>query len=264
VAINTAGFRTPRLNLLRPRAEESMALDDQMDELGLELVGFQRWDQFLAQFKWKQGEYIALAGKPGSGKTTLARQLLPRRDFVVVMATKKSDPSLYDPLIAQGFVVQDHFDPYDREHPKIIFKPGFDSTAPTLKEAKATQREAFGEALLGIFDAEGWCVYCDEVRYLSQTLRLGEELELLFLQGRSLGISMFVGTQRPVSIPKVAWDSNHLFFWKTTDKADVLTMSEYTGINMDVVRSVAPRLPRHEALYVNTVTDQMIRTKVSL
>ena len=262
--INTAGFRAPRLNLLRPRPAESMQLDEEIAERGLGLVPFMPWPQFLAQFRWKQGEYIALAGKPGSGKTTLARQLLPYRDYTVVMATKKSDKSLYDPLIAEGFVVQDHFDPYDREQPKIIFKPGFDSTAPTLKEAKATQRDEFGEALLGIFDAEGWCVYCDEVRYLSQTLRLGEELELLYLQGRSLGVSMFSGTQRPVSIPKVAWDSNHLFFWKTTDRADVLTMSEYTGMNMDVVRAVAPRLPRHEALYVNTVTDQMIRTKVSL
>lgn len=131
MALNTSGLRTSRLRLQRPRPAESLAIDtEHVDADGASLVPFMPWAEFFNWFDWRQGEHIALAGKSKSGKTTLARQLLPRRDFVVVMATKKRDDSLYEPLIEMGYEVQDHFDPYDREHPKVIFKPGSARSRP--------------------------------------------------------------------------------------------------------------------------------------
>jgi hypothetical protein len=177
------------------------------------------------------------------------------------MATKKADDSLYKPLERAGFVTQDFFDPFDRATPKVIFKPSISGVG---RQGIANQAEAFGEALQGIFEAESWCVYCDEVRYLSDNLGLSTELETLWMQGRSLGISMVVGAQRPVKIPVIAYDANHLFLWKTSDKRDIDTMSEFTGTNINVAKQVIPRLPRHECLYINTVTDEMARTKARL
>jgi energy-coupling factor transporter ATP-binding protein EcfA2 len=229
---------------------------------GLGVVPYIEWERFVEGWEFKQGEHVTLVGGSGSGKTTLARQLvLPRRDFVVVMATKKSDDSLYGPLQQAGFEITDHFDPYDHDHPKIIFKPSISGVGRSGRE---NQAEMFGEALQGIFEAESWCVYCDEVRYLSDNLGLAVELETLWMQGRSLGISMVVGAQRPVKIPVIAYDANHLFLWKATDKRDVDTMSEFTGTNINVAREVIPRLPRHEALYIQTVSDETARTKVRL
>lgn len=261
MALNTTGFRKPRLRLQRPRPRESLTLDSHLDEAGLNAIPYLPWEKFLEAFRWEQGQHITLAGSSGSGKTTFARQLLPRRDYVAVMATKKRDKSLYEPLQEAGYDLTDHFDPYDRMTPRVIFRPRLSSPG---REGLAEQAEAFGEALVGIFDAESWCVYSDEVRYLSEFLRLKPELETLWMQGRSLGISMVSGTQRPVSIPIIAFDSSHLFFWKTTDRRDIITMSEYTGVNRKTVESVLPRLPRHEALYVNTDTDELLRTKVRL
>jgi hypothetical protein len=220
------------------------------------------WERFQEALNFRQGEHVTLVGGSGSGKTTLARELiLPRRDFVVVMATKKSDDSLYQPLQQAGYVLTDTFDPYDRDKPKVIFRPSISGVGRSGRQAQA---QAFGEALEGVFEAESWCVYCDEVRYLSDNLSLGVELETLWMQGRSLGISMVVGAQRPVKIPVIAYDANHLFLWKASDKRDIDTMSEFTGVNINTAREVIPRLPRHEALYIQTVTDEMARTKARL
>lgn len=221
---------------------------------------FVRWDAFLDGFEWRQGQHITAVGSWGAGKTTLLRKLLPRRDYVVVLATKKRDPSLYEPLQQMGYEITDSFDPDPTEHPKVIFRPPLPE--PTA-EGRAEQKEAFRRALVDIFATGNWCVYADEIRYLTDYLGLQTEFETLWLQGRSLGISVVCGTQRPVSIPVLAFDADHLFLWRATDHRDVKTMSEFTGTGIEVARYTIPRLPKHEALYIDTRTDYMARTKVS-
>lgn len=266
MAVNTRGFRTKRLRLVAPRPTESRELDE-FEPRGkggesLSSVPFLPWERFVEQFDFQQGEHVTLVGGTGSGKTTLARELiLPRRDYVSVFATKKKDPSLYGPLQAAGYVVTDDWDPYDAEVRKVIYKPTISGVG---KGGRAGQADAFREAMEEVFEAGNWCCYFDEVAYQSNNLKLATELETLWMQGRSLGISMVAATQRPVQIPLIAYEANHLFLWRFTDKRNIDTISEFTGSNISVARAVIPRLPRHEALYINTVTDQMARTKARL
>lgn len=247
------------------RESESVALDEaEFDTkgLGTRQVPYVEWEQFVELFQFNQGEHITLVGGTGSGKTTLARELiLPRRDFVVVEATKKKDPSLYSPLQAVGYVLTDDFDPYNPDIPKVIYKPSISSVG---KQGRESQREEFRQELEEIFEAGNWCVYSDEVAYLTNNLGLDVEMETLWMQGRSLGISMVSATQRPVKIPLIAYEANHLFIWRFTDKRNVDTISAFTGSNINVARQVIPRLAKHEALYINTVTDQIVRTKARL
>lgn len=265
MAVNTRGFRTKRLRLQPPRSRDSLELDTfepVVKGQGLSAVPYLEWERFVEQFDFQQGEHVTLVGGTGSGKTTLSRELvLPRRDYVAVAATKKKDPSLYGPLQAAGFVLTDDFDPYDAEIPKIIYKPTISGVG---KGGRQSQAEAFQQMLEEVFEAGNWCLYFDEVAYLAENLKLGVELETLWMQGRSLGISMVAATQRPVKIPLIAYEANHLFIWRFTDKRNIDTISEFTGSNINVARQVIPRLPRHEALYINTVTDQMARTKARL
>lgn len=260
--VNTRGFSTKRLRLKAPRPSGSRALDDfQPTTRGgtLDAVPYMDWDAFTERFAFRQGEHVTLVGGTGSGKTTLARELiLPRRDYVGVFATKKKDPSLYAPLIAAGYVLTDDWDPYDEEIPKVIYKPSISGVG---KGGRQGQADAFRDSLDEVFEAGNWCCYFDEVAYLTENLKLATELETLWMQGRSLGISMVAATQRPVKIPLIAYEANHLFLWRFTDKRNVDTISEFTGSNINVARQVIPRLPRHEALYINTVTDEICRTK---
>lgn len=259
---STRGLRNPlRLNPLR--AAESAALDT---DDSAEIPPFTPWHTFLQDWAWEQGDHVTLVGRTKSGKTTLARQLLFHRHYVVVLATKVKDSSLYTPLQRHGFKVVTDFpavDPsIDPTDAKVIFKPPLDS--PT-GQARMEQAEAFQEALIEIFRDGGWCVYSDEVRYLSKDLGLATELETLMLQGRSLGVSMVAATQRPVSIPLVFFtQATHLFLYRTSELQDVKRAAEFTGDLQEMVRYVLPRLPMHEVLYIDTATGQTARTKVKL
>lgn len=251
-----------QLNPLRPL--ESLQLDSEpLTERGFPGQSFQAppfepWPQFDDNLSWRQGEHVTLAGGTGSGKTTFARQLLPRRKFVVVMATKAEDDSLYDPLLAMGFVIRSSWDPDPESTPWVIFKPPLVGGV----DGKDAQREAFRAALIDIFDEGRWCVYCDEVRYLTEFLNLKTEMELLWLQGRSLGISVVAATQRPVSIPILAFEAQHLFVWRFSHKPDIDTISHFTGTLSPVVRQTVPRLPKHEVLHVQPEYGTAERTKL--
>lgn len=244
--------RFPSVRILAKRSE----LSERLDETDVDYVN---WPELTERFPFRQGEHITLVGKTGSGKTTLAiGGLLPMRDFVVVMATKMEDSSLYKPLLKQGFVISDKPELDAKKHRKIIFKPKISDLS---KDSRAAQAEGFRNVLTYAFAEGNWTIYMDEIRYLSDNLKLETELETLWLQGRSLGITMIAATQNPVSIPLVAFDqASHLFLWRQTDKYRVDRMAEFAGSEARTVRALVPVLPRHEALYVRTIDDLLVRT----
>lgn len=256
--------RLGRLQLNPLRSLESLHLDSEpLTERGFpgqtfQAPPFEPWEEFDRNLVWRQGEHMTLAGGTGSGKTTFARQLLPRRKYVVVMATKAEDSSLYDPLVEMGFKIRSSWDPDPDESPWIIFKPPLVGGV----DGKDAQRTAFRAALIDIFDEGRWCVYCDEVRYLTEFLNLKTEMELLWLQGRSLGISVVAATQRPVSIPILAFEAQHLFVWRFSHKPDIDTISHFSGTLSPVVRQTVPRLPKHEVLHLQSEYGTAERTKL--
>lgn len=222
------------------------------------------WDTFFPMFaaSWKLGQHVTMVGGTDSGKTSVARNLITLRGSVVVMATKARDTSLYGPLLAEGFEQVETFDPEPQPeaHLRYILKPPMLSAG---RAARAEQSDVFGDALDDMFLQGNWCVYSDEVRYLTKNLGLGTELETLWLQGRSLGISMVAATQRPVSIPLEAFSQAiHLFLWNEGDKINVDRMAEFTGRAYDQVRWTIPRLPPFEFLYWNKKTGETLRSKL--
>lgn len=203
-----------------------------------------------------------MVGATGSGKTTLALKLLEYREFMIVLATKNRDESLYPKLQAKGYVLTDQSDLDWHQTPKVIFRPKLQSPSG---EAKEEQKEAFQRVLVNVFNEGGWSLYGDEIRYLAENLGLRIELETLWLQGRSNGTSMIVATQRPVSIPVIAFESaTHIFLFRMTDKKNIDRASEFGGADVDLIRHTLPRLPRYEVLYVDTRSGEMLRTKVKL
>jgi hypothetical protein len=257
-----------RFRLRAPRPPESLQLDrtpprDRYGRTGgLDGQEYVDWDTFLQGFQFIQGEHITCVGATGSGKTTLALKLIGYRQYVAVLATKNRDESLYPKLQAKGYKLTGDPDLDYQKTPRVIFRPKLE--APT-GEAQEEQREAFRRLLVNVFNEGGWCLYGDEIRYLSQNLGLSTELETLWLQGRSMGVSMVVATQRPVSIPVLAFESaTHLFLFRATDRTNIQRMSEFGGADVDLIRYTVPRLPRYEVLYVDTRTGQMLRTKVRL
>lgn len=207
------------------------------------------WADFMAGFRWEQGEHISLIGPTGAGKTTLALELLPMRDFVCVIATKPRDP-VVSLLRQQGYTLlrkwPDHID--HRVTPRVILWPRFGK----LTDLKAQQR-IIHRALGFMFQSGGWTIYLDELSYLTKTLRLESAVSLLLQQGRSLGVSIVAGTQRPAHVPLLIYDqATHLFLWRDNDERNLRRMGGIGGLDAAMIRRTVAGLDLHDVLYVNT------------
>ena len=220
------------------------------------------WDTFLAQLGWHQGQHVTLIGPTGSGKTTLTNALLPLRRFVIFFGTKPSgrDDTALELVKHHGYRLVRDVDQLPQvitpKNSRIVFWPKFTTPADVPMQAwqiDATTRRAFVEG--------GWCLVVDETWYWEHELRLGRMLSQLWTQGRSLGLSLVAGTQRPAHIPLLAYDqATHVFFWRDNDERNLKRISGMNGLNAQLIRATVSALPDHHVLYVNTRTGRMAVT----
>jgi hypothetical protein len=259
--------RPPRLAPLRLapiRSSESVALDHARTARGKdELPPFVRFDRFMKDWDWRQGEHVTTIGPTGSGKTVLNRQLLARRDFVLVLGVKKRDPELYGPFEREGYELVRRFDPEpptDAEQVKVLFVPTTDKHG---KEGRDSRGRRFRQALNDVYDVGYWTVYADDIQYMADQLRLGAEFEELWMLGRSEGVTVVASSQEPVDIPLMAYgQATHLFLFRNNDLRRAQRMAELTGVNREATQTTILGLPEHEFLYVNKKTGRMLRSMV--
>lgn len=221
-----------------------------------EPVPFVEWADFLARFRWAQGEHVALVGPTGQGKTTLALQLLPRREWVTIVATKPRDATL-NGLRREGYVRIPSWPPPNADTRRILLWPPYRSPADAKRQALA-----INGAMHAIFASGGWCVFADDVQYLTEHLGLRRTLDAFWIQSRSVNISLVAATQRPRHVPLAMWtQSTHLFIWQTAHRDDLRALGGLAGVDLDRVRACVARLPRFHALYLNTRDGRMAVTK---
>jgi hypothetical protein len=198
-----------------------------------------------------------LIGPTGQGKTTLLIAILGQRQYVAVFATKPADPSM-DALIESGY---DRYTEWLRvssaKSPRRVIWPDASNI-----DAENTQKLVFDQAFRAIYREQNWCLVNDEGWYIAEMLKLKQHQRVMWTQGRSLGISYVVATQRPAWVPVEMYDgSTHIFFWRTTETDAVRRMSGLGAANSELVKFIVPRLEMHQALYVNTRTGDMRRTR---
>ncbi len=224
-----------------------------------ELAPYLEWEEFYHGFIWNQGEHVAMIGPTESGKTTLAIPLLAKRKFITVLCTKPRDETLEALKRSQQYRELDHWEKGLSPHlwPKRLLWPD----ALSLYSAKKQQKE-FKYALEEIYREGGWCVYVDELWFIVHHLRLEMEIRTYLQQARSNNISLVVATQRPSRVPVEIYDqSKHLFFWRDNDERNLRRISGIAWLSASQVMGLVARLRKHEFLYINTVTGEMVRSK---
>lgn len=218
---------------------------------GIPHVSFQEWRTYFGT-RWEQGEHVTILGHTGSGKTTIAYEILPIRDYVIVLATKPKDP-LLSKSKGLGYHVSRQW-PIDGS----IFKhnvlwPKIERMADIY-----VQHDVIGRCLNDVYTAGGWCIYLDEVRYVCDKLRLRGMMEILWLQGRSQGVSIVATSQRPAWIPLEAYQSaDHLFMFRESDMNNLKRLKEIGGVDRDALAYALQRIPKHDCIYVNTRDGDM-------
>lgn len=217
------------------------------------------WHDFLAGFRWEQGDHVALVGPTKSGKTTLARAILPARSHVAVLATKPQDDTLTRWFRDDGFTVVRDWRP-SKVTPlrKVALWPRY--TGPSSAPAQAV---VLRQALESIFQAGRWCVYLDELRVLARRYRLGQFVEDLYTQGRSSKITTVGATQRPRHVPREAWtEASHVFVAGFHDLDDLRAMGGFGIFDAREVRGVVTNLSLHEFAHFDMAKRQILVTKV--
>lgn len=217
------------------------------------------WDVFYRKLEWRQSEHVALVGPTGQGKTTLMISLLKKRDYVAVFGTKPHDDTMIK-LIKSGYQHLQRWEhmPVNRYPRRVIWPNIIANQLDSEDQMTKIFREAYGAA----FREHGWCLAIDEGWYMSKVLKLDKEMRTIWTQGRSLGLSHVVATQRPAWVPTEMYDqSTHLFFWRNNDDRVIQRIMEIGTINGTVIRHLIPRLEPFQTLYINTRTGTMMRTR---
>lgn len=218
------------------------------------------WRQFIAWFRWQQGEHVGIIGPTGQGKTTFALAILPIRTYITVLATKPRDRSLDVFASHHGFVKVQKWDAKSDPflYPRRILWPDAKSLYAALK-----QRTAFRQALSSMYRQGNWTVYVDELWYMVHHLKLEPEIRVYLLQARSNGLSLVIGTQRPAHVPLEVYDqSSWLVFFRDNDETNLKRISGISWLSKKLVQALVANLEQYQALVINTRTGDMVRTTV--
>ena len=215
---------------------------------------------------WEAGEHVTLVGPTGSGKTHLAIELLEMCRYRLVLATKRQDP-LVRGLAAKGYKITGdlkdiQWDGLQREpiQKKVVFWPQFPEKM-AVRDRLAAQASAIGKAIDWADKTGGWAVLVDETMWLHKNLRLEKELEQMWFQGRTQGLSVLANSQRPSHVPRLAWSmASYIFIWQTQDKRDLESLRDISsGFPKDLIDDSVRRLDwhAHEALFIDTRRREM-------
>lgn len=215
---------------------------------------FMEWEDFQAKWNglFKQGEHVTIIGPTGSGKTLLAEELIKPRTNVVALGIKPKDESLKRLNRVAGWRKVRDWKMRKRwwqEEPKrVILWP----KVSDMERVEEVQRETFRKLLSHIWRKGGWCIWTDELRYMTDIIKLRKHYIQMYITSRSNGVSLVSSAQRPSHVPLEAYSqAQHLFLFRTGDERDLVRMGGLNGNNAKQIAMMVADLPKHHFLHVN-------------
>lgn len=247
----------------------------------VELVGWEElWNERL---QWEPGEHVSYIGTTGSGKTTAIVSLLERTPQHAVLIVTKNRDKLVTRLPAERgwqltrepedvFRLMGKLTPRNREWwegqrerppQRIVFWPKVPA-GTSLEQRGDLLRDEMATILDRAYERGDVTVAIDETTFASEELGLRRSLNQFWNEGRSSGISIVAGMQRPALVPKVSRSqATYLGIFRTPEPDDQRALAEMAGFaDRATLRQEIDELPRYHHLLVNTRTGDMYVTRV--
>ena len=189
--------------------------------------------ELLLPARWEVGQHLAIVGDTGSGKSTLAALLLSTRRYLLVLRTKPD-------TVRYGAVRTETADALrDGPHERLVLAPKYEHQAREI-----------AHALDLVWRQGGLTVYVDELFYASQHLRLSPFIDRLLTQGRSKGISVVTGMQRPVQVSRFALSQSTHVLAFAQEARDAKLLGEATSKQLE---GVVNGLARYEFAWYDRI-----------
>lgn len=208
------------------------------------------WINFRQIIPWKQSEHVAVIAQTGDGKSVLLRALAWERDWVAWLSTKKRDEE-YDRNIRLGYKRINKWPPdkppREQQYQRLMVWPHFKNLMDIYKAGPF-----YKKILEDVYRDEGWTVVLDDLFFLSEKLKLREEITALEYQVRSLGVTLIKAMQRPRKIPLECWDqAAHIFLRPLNNYQDLLSMRAVVGEDAKTLQAWFRNIREHEWLYIS-------------
>lgn len=213
------------------------------------------WPIARETMDWRQGEHVTIIGPTGQGKTTLALDLMGRRGYPLIIATKPRDPTLTRMRHNGWHLIREWPPTRDRTilWPKLA-----------RVEDKYTQARVIRKALENVFVAGGYAVLIDELSYVLDELKCRDVITQIWQQGRSHNISLVTCILRPSHVPLLAYDqATHIIMFRDNDETNLRRMGGLGHWSRQEIIQAVSGLNRHEFLLLNTRTGEMLRSKTA-
>lgn len=216
-----------------------------------------RREDFLSlRWAYTAGDHVTVLGPTGSGKTTLAFDLLARtarpRLPAVVLVMKPRDATVAELTKRIGLRRTTLWPPNRLPFqapptgytvwPRHTFDPDIDDDV---------LRRTFQAAIQDSYRRGNRIVFSDETAGLTKELGLTRILNAVWMRGRSMGCGLWAASQRPVDIPLNAYSqASHLFLAHDPDRRSRERFGEIGGIDARVVEAAVESLRQYEFLYI--------------
>lgn len=241
--------------------------DDEIPQAGTSIVRLTR-DEFIDDVfvpHYQDGEHVAFLGPTGSGKTTIAFDLMdelatPERP-VVLFVMKPEDDVVKDYKKLTGFRKTEQWPPVTRrgiskkgggflkKRRGWIFWPRH-GLRDIRRDDRMLERQ-FRSALNECYRKGKRIVFADEVVGLAKDLNLEKELNAIWTRGRSMRCGLWAAAQRPFHAPVAMYgQSEHLIIFKDSDKRSRDRYDEIGGVDDAEIKDVVMTLKKHEFLYI--------------
>ncbi len=198
-------------------------------------------------FRWEQGEHLAVVGDTGTGKSTLMVRLLSSRRFTVAVKTKRDPIAFPGKRITRVQKLNDAR--VDRWHLDL-------SSGRKIDQLRGFQQREIATLFDKVWDQGGWTVLLDEAYYIDTLLKMRSRVEAMLTQGRSMGVTIMAGIQRPVDVSRFVLSScSHLLVFRQ-DGRDIQTITKAATTDL---ASVLSSLDRFEFAWYHRPTRRIWR-----